>query len=206
MFAQHLQKQNVTAAEMVHVPRKSIWEEQELLANVKIGDWVEVSYNYMPGTCSDGGIGAITALINVSDDPELRIPDELYATVRYVIGNRVEHSVDMKRLTVVPMPFKATSVNLRKRHASPAKTTAEPIPVIVKRTPLEWLKLGLSTRRHEKKGWLRQQLIDNNELHPSDEEVLWKRVISDFRCQESYREGMKVDHSNCLALRFPLTL
>jgi hypothetical protein len=96
---------------------------------------------------SDGGIGVITALINVSDDPEIRIPDKLYATVRYVIGNRVEHSVEMKRLTVVPMPFKGTCANLRKRHVSPA-----PKPSIVKRTPLEWLKLGLSSRRHEKKG------------------------------------------------------
>jgi hypothetical protein len=26
MLKEHLQKQNVTAAEMVHVPRKSIWE------------------------------------------------------------------------------------------------------------------------------------------------------------------------------------
>jgi hypothetical protein len=73
MLKEHLQKQNVTAAkdknedrtqldttrhnktrqenEMVHVTRKSIWEEQELLANVKIGDWVEVSYDYLPGTC-----------------------------------------------------------------------------------------------------------------------------------------------------------
>ncbi len=176
---------------MVHVPRKSIWEEQKLLANVKIGDWVEVAYDYLPDTCSDGGIGVITALINVSDDPEIRIPDELYATVRYVIGNRVEHSVEMKRLTVVPMPFKGTCVNLRKKHASPAQVSTAPKPSIVKRTPFEWLKLGLSSRRHEKKGWLRQQLIENNELHPSDEEMLWKRVISDFKCQESYREGMK---------------
>ena len=106
----------------------------------------------MPGTCSDGGIGVITALINVSDDPEIRIPDELYATVRYVIGNRVEHSVEMKRLTVVSMPFKGTSVNLRKRHVSPAPASPAPQPSIVKRTPLEWLKLGLSSRRHEKKG------------------------------------------------------
>jgi hypothetical protein len=66
MLQEHLQKQNVTAAQMVHVGRKSIWEEQELLANVKIGDWVEVSYDYLPGTCSDGGIGIITALINVA--------------------------------------------------------------------------------------------------------------------------------------------
>jgi hypothetical protein len=28
LLKDNLQKQNVTAAEMVHVPRKSIWEEQ----------------------------------------------------------------------------------------------------------------------------------------------------------------------------------
>jgi hypothetical protein len=61
----------------------------------------------------------------------------------------------------------------------------------LKHTPLEWLKLGLSTRKHEKKGWLRQLLIENKELHPTDDDMLWKRVVSDFKCQESYREGMK---------------
>jgi hypothetical protein len=48
---------------MVHVARKTIWEEQKELADVKIGDWVEVMYEYLPGTCSDGGIDVITRLL-----------------------------------------------------------------------------------------------------------------------------------------------
>jgi hypothetical protein len=96
----------------------------------------------------------------------------------------------MTRLTVVPMPFKARGVTLRKRNVVDAPTSVV-VKYIVKHTPLEWLKLGLTSRRHEKKGWLRQMLLDNNELHPTDEEMLWNRVISDFKCQESYREGMK---------------
>ena len=184
-----MQKQNASVSEMVHKAHKTIWEERELLAQVNVGDFVEVDYEYMPGTCSDGGIGVITSLINLSDDPTVRTRDKLYATVKYVIDNRVEHSIEMQRLTVVPMPFKSVSATLRKRNVveviAPLETSG------VKHTPLEWLKLGLSTRKHEKKGWLKQLLIDNNELHPTDEELLWKRVVSDFKCQESYREGMK---------------
>ncbi len=80
-----MQKQNVIVAEMVHIAPKTIWEERTLLANVNVGDWVDVDYEYLPGTCSDGGIGVITSLINLSDDPAVREPDKLYATVKYVI-------------------------------------------------------------------------------------------------------------------------
>ncbi len=162
-----------------------------MLANVNVGDWIHAKHEYLPGIYSDGGIGVITALINLNDDPAVRVLDQLFATVRYNIGTRVEHSIEMKRLTVVPMPFKAVGVTLRKRKV--VEAPAKVVKSALKHTPLEWLKLGLSSRiKHEKKGWLlRQLLIDNNELHPTDEAMLWKRVISDFRCQESYREGMK---------------
>jgi hypothetical protein len=188
-LVEHLKKQNSSVTEMVHIAPKKIWEERELLARVNVGDWVNVEYEYLPGTCSDGGIGVITSLINLCDDPTARDPDQLYAAVKYIIGNRVEHSIDMKRLTIVPMPFKSRGVTLRKRAV--LQPPGVVVKCTVKHTPLEWLKLGLTTRKHEKKGWLRQLLIDSNELHPSDEDLLWKRVISDFKCQESYREGMK---------------
>jgi hypothetical protein len=186
---EHLQKQNASTTEMVHIAPKTIWEEREMLSKVNVGDWVNVDYEYMPGTCSDGGVGVITSLINVCDDPTTRDPDKLFATVKYIVGKRIEHSIDMKRLTIVPMPFKASGVNLRPRSAAATPTVV--VKCIVQRSPLEWLMLGLKTRKHEKKGWLRQLLIDNNELHPTDEELVWKRVISDFKCQEAYREGLK---------------
>ena len=186
---EHLRTQNVPTTEMVHIAPKTIWEEREMLSQVNVGDWVNVDYEYLPGTCSDGGVGVITSLINLCDDPSTRDPDKLFAAVKYIVGNRVEHSIDMKRLTIVPMPFKARGVTLRPR-SEPAPP-AVVVKYIVQRSPLEWLMLGLKTRKHEKKGWLRQLLIENNELHPTDEELVWKRVISDFKCQEAYREGLK---------------
>jgi hypothetical protein len=68
MLKDHLEKQTVTAAEMVHLTPRTIWEERAALANVNVGDYVDVAYDYMPGTCSDGGIGIITSLINLHDE------------------------------------------------------------------------------------------------------------------------------------------
>jgi hypothetical protein len=58
----------------------------------------------MPGTCSDGGVGVITHLMTTDDGPGTVMT--LFATVRYVLDNRKEHSVTMDRLTIIPMPFK----------------------------------------------------------------------------------------------------
>ncbi len=149
MLKEHLQKQNFTAAEMIHQTPRTIWEERALLATVNVGDYVDVAYDYMPGTCSDGGIGVITALINLHDNPALRDPDKLYATVKYIIGGRVEHSIEMYRLTVVHMPFKDKRVMLRAQKVE--KESNAVAKLTLKHTPLEWLKLGLSSRKHEKK-------------------------------------------------------
>ncbi len=59
-----------------------------------------------------------------------------------------------------------------------------------KRTPLGWLKWGLTTRKHETKGWLAETLLTNGELIEG-EDALWKRVLSDYRCQLAFLEGMK---------------
>jgi hypothetical protein len=80
----------------------SLWEEQKQLADVKIGDWVEANYEYMPGTCSDGGIGVITRLMT-TDEGEGTVMT-FFATVRYVLDNRKEHSVTMDRFTIISMP------------------------------------------------------------------------------------------------------
>ena len=189
MLKDDLQKQTVTAADMVHLTPRTISEERAALSNVNVGDYVDVAYDYMPGTCSDGGIGIITSLINLHDDPAIREADKLYATVKYIIGGGVEHSIEMFRLTVVRMPFKDKGVTLRARKI--VKAPPEVVTPVVKHTPLEWLKLGLTSRKHETKGWLRKLLIENKELHPTDDDMLWKRVVSDFKCQESFREGMK---------------
>ena len=170
---------------MVHAPRKTIWEEQRELADIKIGDWVEVLYEYMPGTCSDGGIGIITRLVATGEDNSL---DKLFASVKYVLDNRVEHSINFDRLTIVPRPYKTGEVTLRTRKKAPVPVQFK--RVVEKHTPLGWLKWGLTTRKHEKRGWLAEALLQSGELLPGDD-ALWKRMLSDYRCQTAYLEGMK---------------
>ncbi len=58
------------------------------------------------------------------------------------------------------------------------------------RQPLEWLQYGLASRRHEKCEWLRRLLIDY-ELLKDTKVDLWKRVLSDYRCQQACTAGMK---------------
>ncbi len=148
-LVQHLKSNTSLPGEMVHEPRKTIWEEQkQLIEDVKIGDWVEVMYEYMPGTCSDGGVCVIIRLMT-TDEGE-RTVMALFATVRYVLDNRKEHSVTMDRLTIIPMPFKTCEVQLRPRASTQAPKHFQKLTE--KRTPLGWLKWGLTTRKHEKKG------------------------------------------------------
>jgi hypothetical protein len=128
----HLQANTTKPANMVHVARKTIWEERKELADVKVGDWVEVMYDYLPGTCSDGGIGVITRLIATDTGPGT--VSSLFATVQYVLDNRQEHGVAMDRLTIIPMPFKTSEVKLQ------APKNFEKL--VEKHTPLGWLKWG----------------------------------------------------------------
>ena len=155
------------------------------LSNVKVGDWVEVTYDYEPGTCSDGGIGIITRLIETDNGPDTE--KNLGATVQYILDNRKEHGVSMRRLTAIPMPYKS-DVILRPRKIKQAAKNFEKF--VEKRTPLGWLKWGLTTRKHEIKGWLAETLVANGELVPG-EGALWRRVLSDYRCQLAFLEGMK---------------
>jgi hypothetical protein len=130
---QHLKDNTTKPNEMVHMARKTIWEEQLDLANVKVGDWVEVIYDYEPGTCSDGGIGVITRLVETDNGPGT--VTSLFATVQYVLDNRKEHGVSMDRLTIIPMPFKS-DVKLRPRTKKQALKNFEKL--VEKRTPLGW--------------------------------------------------------------------
>jgi hypothetical protein len=58
------------------------------------------------------------------------------------------------------------------------------------KTPLEWLKSGLASRTHEKRGWLRDKLLQHNFIE-GNVESLWKRIISDYKCQLAAIEGMQ---------------
>ncbi len=107
--------------------------------------------------------------------------------VHYIVDNRKECGVLLKRCVVIPMPFKSDKVILRTRKV-PAVVARAPPP---ENSPLEWLKFGLESKLHTKSGWLRDILVTCSLLKADDKNELWSRVISDYRCQLSCLEGMK---------------
>jgi hypothetical protein len=123
---------------------------------INVGSWVEVLYEYAPGICSDGGVGEVFAIRH--DEA-----GEAWCNVAYVLDKRIEKDVHQSRITVTVMPYKdLTSAKRRKRDVPtivedilpdrgrtrhrPNETEA---PI---KSPLEWLKSGLSSRAHEKPG------------------------------------------------------
>jgi hypothetical protein len=72
----------------------------------------------------------------------------------------------------------------------PERTIAAP-----DRTPLQWLELGLKSRSHEKRGWLKDKLLQHGLMEASTE-ALWQRVMSDYKCQLSAIEGMRLALGN----------
>jgi hypothetical protein len=57
----HLKQNQSTVSTMVHVRRKTLFEEG-INAVLKVGDWVQIEPDYSPGICSDGGVACITAV------------------------------------------------------------------------------------------------------------------------------------------------
>jgi hypothetical protein len=49
----------------------------------------------------------------------------------------------------------------------------------------------LKSRTHEKRGWLRDKLLEYDQIE-GNEEASWKRVISHYKCQLSAVEGMRL--------------
>jgi hypothetical protein len=85
--------------------------------------------------------------------------------LQYVLDHRIEKDIHQSRITVTLMPYKdATSTKRGKRpdtnpvEADVESKTIEP----PNKTPLEWLKSGLSSRTHEKSGWLKEKLLKHN--------------------------------------------
>ncbi len=154
---------------------------------MKVGDWVEVAYEYAPGTCSDGGVAFIMAI----DKDE---SGRAICTVSYIIDSRIEKFVDQSRITVTIMPYKdSTSANRRKRDVPQVEVEVRPDRVYEapERSNLEWLEFGLKSRTHEKKGWLKDKLLEYDLMEATDE-ALWKRVLSDYKCQLAGIEGMQL--------------
>ena len=185
---EHLTRSVVPATEMVHHLTPTMDKLFGTHHAIKVGDYVEVLCEYAPGTCSDGGIGYIGKM----DTDEDGI---VYCTVSYVLDARIETRVEAHRITVTPMPYKDLACTTRSKNVVVADNVVElmparvlPVPV---RSPLEWLKYGLASRTHEKRGWLREKLLNHNLLEPNVES-LWKRVLSDYKCQLSAIEGMRL--------------
>ncbi len=57
MNCEHLTKSVARADTMVHALKPTMLALMDTVHAIKVGDWVEVLYDYAPGTCSDGGVG-----------------------------------------------------------------------------------------------------------------------------------------------------
>jgi hypothetical protein len=97
-----------------------------------VGDWVEVLYEYGPGTCSDGGVGTVAAIETTEEG-------KIYCTVGYVLDKRIETGIDSSRITVTIMPYKDKTTTKRARR-EPVVTVEEEdvsrLVVVPDRTPL----------------------------------------------------------------------
>ena len=194
-LVKHLTETQSRVVDMVHAKVKTVWESFGALATLRVGEWVDVQYDYCPGVTSDGGVGAI---VNINDPVDRDEGDPLIENaqtvdVLYLLDGRTEKRITLTRITVIPMPFmQPGGVSLRPRIS---KEVAEESPGtrnnLSKRTPIEWLKFGLESRRHERDGWLRDLLERGGEIEKGDKTSLWNSVMQTYNCQLACIEGMK---------------
>jgi hypothetical protein len=155
LLMKHLALSVEPAENMVHCLKPTMQELMGTIHEIKVGDWVEVQYDYAPGTCSDGGVGTIMA---IDEDAE----GKRSCRVSYILDKRIETRIAFNRITVTMMPYKdCTSANRTRREPDisasnilPERTIAGP-----DKTPLQWLESGLKSRSHEKRGWLKEKLL-----------------------------------------------
>ena len=189
MNMENLTRSVVPVRSMVHKLKPTMLQLEDSERAIKVGDYVEVLYEYAPGTCSDGGVGVI-AEIHECDEGIKTV------TVGYVLDNRIERGIAVSRITVTMMPFKETTSSSRNQRPSSvdaknAVLMPDRVRAVPERSPLEWLEYGLKSRTHEKRGWLKEKLLEYKLMEASNE-ALWKRVISDYKCQLSGIEGMRL--------------
>jgi hypothetical protein len=180
---EHLTKSVVECCEMIHPLKPTMDQLLRTGHALKVGDWVEIMCEYAPGTCSDGGVGEI---MEISKDED----DRAWCTVSYVIDKRIETCIDQKRITVTIMPWKDTTYKKRLgRDVQPIQIEEveerkyEP----PNRTPIEWLQYCLKSRTHERRGWLKDKLLQLNLLEATPE-ALWK--ILWIHCDEKWFHGI----------------
>ena len=104
----HFIQSRFTPVEMVRARRQTIWETHGSQASLKIGEWVEVMYDYSPGTCSDGGVAVVTAVHAAVDpkDTDALLEDCQSVDVKYLMFGRTERDIPLTRITIIPIPFK----------------------------------------------------------------------------------------------------
>jgi hypothetical protein len=105
----------------------------------------------------------------VKDDDE-----KAWVTVRYVLDCRIETRIAESRITVTMMPYKdLTSATRILREPVGNIDNVVQMPdrqrAIPERTPLEWLEYRLKSRTHEKKGWLKEKLLEFDLLEANQE-------------------------------------
>ena len=152
---EHRAKSVASLVSMVHKLKPTLGKLLGTHHAIKVGDWVEVLYEYAPGTCSDGGIGEVF---------QIRLDDAgiTWCNVAYVLDHRIEKDIHQSRITITMMPYKDITSTKRGKRASTDAGDEEIQSRVIEppnKTPLEWLKSGLSSRTHEKSGWLKDKLL-----------------------------------------------
>ena len=67
MNVRHLTLSVVPACNMIHPLKPTMKQLLDTEGQIKVGDYVEVLYEYAPGTCSNGGVGVVVK-IETDDD------------------------------------------------------------------------------------------------------------------------------------------
>ncbi len=99
-FLKHLQAKVATPTAMQHGRRQTLMESQAILARLKIGDWIFASEDMSPGINSEAGYGCIAAL-HAEEQTGTAEPTIKSVDIQWLMGNRYERHVNVKRLTVV---------------------------------------------------------------------------------------------------------
>jgi len=140
-------------------------------------------------------VGCIVEVHQATDpgESEPALADSMKIDVKYLLDGRIEKFINLKRITVIPMPFVSREgPTLRSRNVEPSLEQSSSVTpdALQRKTPLMWLKEGLKTRKHERRGWLRDVLLQEGEII-DDTYSIWRRVLSDYKCQLSGIEGMR---------------
>ena len=96
------------------------------------------------------------------NDTEPSLDDSQKIDVKYLLDGRTERYVNLTRITVIPMPFVTRDgPTLRSRNVEPSVGQSASVApdALQRKTPLMWMKEGLKTRKHDRKGWLKDMLL-----------------------------------------------